>query len=164
MRLLSTTGVALLAICITTSGSTLLGAEFSKLIRRVPESANALVLVDADRIFGSGVAKNEKWELDRDERFKAGLTSIPPQADRVVIASQIDFEFMHPLWKFALVESERPKLLSTLAREYGGSLDKVVGMPAVRLPDDSFIVELSQHLRGGMAPANRQQTSRWVGL
>jgi len=155
---------AMLAICYSGNCAYSLGEEFSTLIRRVPESANALVLVNADRVFSSAVAKSEDWEANREERFRAGLTSIPPSADQMVVATQFDFEFMHPLWRFALIESEKPALLASVAREFGGSLDKIVGMPAVRLPDDSFIVELSQHLRGGMAPANRQQTSRWVGL
>lgn len=165
MRLISLNRVAaVLAVCVCTTGSLVLSADFSTLIRRVPESANALVLVDAARIFASDAAKSEGWDADREERFKAGLTSIPPRADQLVIASQIDLEYMHPIWRFALVESKKPSLLATVAREFGGSLDKVVGMPAVRLPDDSFIVELSETLRGGMSPANRQQTTRWVGL
>lgn len=164
MRRVSLAFVAgLLAILVSSSGSSSSGAEFSALIRRVPEAANALVLVDADRVFASPVAQTEKWEDSREERFAAGLTSIPPRANQMIIAAQFDYEFMHPIWQFALVESEKPALLATVAREFGGVLDKVVGMPAVRLPDDSFIVELSEHLRGAMSPANRQQTSRWVG-
>jgi len=154
----------LLAICWSGVSPLAAAEDFEQMIRRVPETANALVLVDADRVFASPVAQEEKWQDDRAERFAAGLTAIPPKANRVVIAAQFDFEFMQPIWEFALVESEKPALLSTVAREFGGVLDKVVGMPAVRLPDDAFIVELSEHLRGAMTPANRQQTSRWVAL
>lgn len=154
---------AVLAVCLGASGSSAFGADFSTLSRRVPESANALILVDADRVFGSAAAKSEKWAADREARFKAGLTSMPPNANQMIIASQFDYEYMHPIWKFALVQSEKPTLLATVAREFGGVLDRVTGFPAVRLPDDSFIVELSEKVRAGMAPANRQQTSRWVG-
>ncbi len=153
-----------LAVCLSTVTSNSFGTEFTKLIRRVPESANALVLVNADKLYMSPVAVSEEWEKNREERYNAGLTVVPPSADKMVIASQLDLEYMHPTWQFALVESEKPTLLATVARKFGGVLDKVVGMPAVRLPDDSFIVELSETLRGAMAPANRQQTSRWVGL
>ncbi len=153
-----------LVIVLSCSSASSFAAEFKQLIRHVPESANALVLVNAEKLFASPVAMAEEWQKNRADRFKAGLTSVPPTADKMVIASQLDLEYMQPHWQFALVESQKPTLLATVAREFGGVLDKVVGFPAIRLPDDSFIVELSERLRGGMAPANRQQTARWVGL
>jgi hypothetical protein len=36
-------------------------AQFEDLIRHVPETANAVVLVDADAMFSSQIAKAENW-------------------------------------------------------------------------------------------------------
>jgi hypothetical protein len=156
--------VGVLAAFVSTSGSVSFAEDFSILIRRVPATANAMMLVDAKALFASEAAKSGGWQTDREARFEAGLTSVPPRADKLIIASQLDLAYMRPIWECALVESKNPTLISTVARKFGGVLDKIVGMPAVRLPDNAFIVELSENLRGGMTPANRQQVSRWVGL
>ena len=59
-------------------------AQFDDLIRRVPENANAIALVNAERIFASEIAKRENWQSDHDKRFAAGQSSIPPHATQMV--------------------------------------------------------------------------------
>ena len=39
------------------------------------------------------------------------MSSIPPTADRVLIASQLDLEFVQPIWEAALVEADSPSSL-----------------------------------------------------
>ena len=52
--------------------------------------------------------------------------------------------------------------LSVLAEQFGGALDTVGSATAVRLGDDSFVVQLADNLLGAMKPGNRQQVSRWL--
>ena len=139
-------------------------AQFDDLIRRVPNNANAVALVNAERIFSSAIAKREDWQSDHEKRFAAGQSSIPPHATQMVLASQLDLEFMQPIWEVGLVRAESAPVPATIAREYGGAVDKVGTLPAVRLPDDSFIVRFSDQIVGAMAPGDRQQVSRWISM
>ncbi len=65
-------------------------AQFEGLLEHIPETANAMVLVDAKALFASPIAKREDWQANRTKQFAAGLTSIPPKANSLVIASDLD--------------------------------------------------------------------------
>jgi hypothetical protein len=148
-------------VCFCVLSSSTFG-QFDELIGRVPDSANAVAILNAEKIFKSAVALREGWEEDRESRFMAGMTSIPPKATHVVIASQLDIEFMQPIWEVALIQADVVPGPTRVASTFGGSVDKVANLPAVRLPDDSFMVRFSDQVIGGMAPGNRQQVTRWI--
>lgn len=137
-------------------------AQFAELAKRVPGTANALVLVNASKIMQSPAAKIGNWEADRMQRFSAGLTNVPAIADQLVIGAQLDLEAMHPIWEAAIVRTNRMPSLAAKAQELGGAVDSVADLPAVRLPDDSFIVQISPETVGMLAPANRQLLARWI--
>jgi hypothetical protein len=137
-------------------------AQIDQLVQRVPSSANALVLINVDKIMSSPVAQAESWEADRSKRFNAGLTNIPPNADQLVLASQLNLSSMRPIWEAALVRADAAPPLQTLAKDLGGTIDEVAGFPAICLSDDSYVVKLSDNVMGAIAPANRQLAARWV--
>jgi hypothetical protein len=137
-------------------------AQFQELVRRVPSSANALVLINADKIFSSQIAKGEKWEADRAKRFTSGMTSLPSSAKLMVLASQFDLEFMQPIWEAAVIQMEAVPSLDTAAKRLGGTVDEVAKFPAIRLSDDSYVMKLSETVVGALTPANRQLAARWV--
>jgi len=143
--------------------ATVAQAQYEPLLKHIPDSANSIVLVNADSIFASPIAQSGGWAASREERFSAGMTSLPPKADLLVIAAEYDLGSMARLWEAAVVKSDSPPLLATVAREMGGVLDRVNETPSVRLADGSFIVEFSEGIRGALAPANRQQVARWIG-
>ena len=90
-------------------------AQYDDLIRRVPNNANAVALVNAERIFASALAKREGWETDRDKRYMAGHSSVPPHATHMVLASQLDLEFMQPIWEMGLVRAKSAPAPATVA-------------------------------------------------
>lgn len=137
-------------------------AQFQELVRRVPSSANALVLINADKIFSSQIAKGEKWEADRAKRFTSGMTSLPSAAKLMVLASQLDLEFMQPIWEAAVIQMAAVPSLDTAAKQLGGTVDEVAKFPAIRLSDDSYVMQLSETVVGALTPANRQLAARWV--
>jgi hypothetical protein len=137
-------------------------AQIDQLVQRVPSSANALVLINVDKIMESPVAQAESWKADRSKRFNAGLTNIPPNADQLVLASQLNLSSMRPIWEAALVQADAAPPLQTLAKDLGGTIDEVAGFPAICLSDDSYVVKLSDNVMGAIAPANRQLAARWV--
>lgn len=137
-------------------------AQWDSLVGRVPRGANTIALFDVQKILASPVAKNEEWSTKFDRMYASGLTSIPPGTNRVLLASQVDLEFMEPIWEVGLVESNSPVPLATVARTHGGTLDEVSGLSAVALPDDSVIVSFDAKTVGAMSPGNRQEVGRWI--
>lgn len=153
---------AMLATALVGNCSFTNAEEFSDMIKRVPESANALVMVNATSIFDSPIAKQEGWAANREKRFGAGLTSLPPRASKLLLAANIDIDSMRPTWEIAIAEMETQTLMSTLAQRFKGSAGTVGNVPSVRLPDDSFVLQFSDGTLGTISPGNRQQVTRWI--
>jgi hypothetical protein len=137
-------------------------ADFSKLIEYVPETANALILVDADSVFYSPIATREKWQERREEQFSEGFSGIPPNARKLIIEADLDPESMRPSWEVAVAQPKAVATLERIAIKFGGELDTVNSVPAARLQDDSFLVQFPNGMLGMMAPGNRQDVARWI--
>ena len=137
-------------------------AQFEELLGHLPESANAIVLVNIKKLLDSPMARQEGWREDPTKLFAAGLISIPAGVDQLVLAAQVDFRSMHPVWEVALVGMGSTPTLPAIAKQYGGLADTVAGAPALRLPDDTYLVRFSDTCLGGFTPGNRQAVAQWV--
>src|SRR5262245_32497186 len=137
-------------------------AQFDELARYIPASANAAVFVNVEKLMDSPVAKRENWAAKRDTAFASGLSFLPPDSDRAVLAMQLDLQVWLPLWEAAILQIDHEPSMETVVEMTGGSLDKVAALPAVGLPEDAFLVKLAAHSVAFMAPANRQSVVRWM--
>jgi hypothetical protein len=149
---------AALVLTIAESGA----AQFREMAARVPQSANALVLLNVKEIFQSPKAAAEGWKGKFDKAFDAGLARIPPGTERYVIASEIDFEFMKPIWEAAVIDFAEAPSLEQIAKARLGTPDKLGDVPAFVLPTDAYVLQLGPKTFGAISPANRQQATRWV--
>ena len=136
--------------------------QFEDLIKHVPETANAMVLVNAKAVFASEIAVREGWQANREKNFAAGLTGIPPKAETLIIASDLDIEQRHANWEVAIAKLQAEVSASSLASQAGGVVDKIESVPVVRLPDNSFIMDFPGDLFGMMTPGNRQSVASWI--
>ena len=137
-------------------------AQFQQLAKRVPGSANALVMFDVGKIQASPIAIQKQWQGAHTKAFVDGLVTMPPDTERFVLASQLDYEFMRSIWDVALLDLKQPRLLPDVARKLGGQLDDVGGVEGVALPSDAYVVRFNDKSYGAMAPANRQNVGRWI--
>ena len=137
-------------------------AQFGDMVKHIPGKANVIFLVNAEKVFASEVAKGQGWQAQRGKRFDSGLTCIPPRATRVVIGTQIDLEFMRPLWETAVVEFPTAPSLADVKQHYGGIDDMVANTSLVRMADDTYVVRFSDQLLGAFGPSNRQLASSWI--
>jgi hypothetical protein len=150
------------AAAVVILSANLAKAQFGDLIVRLPKSANAVVLLNIEKIVNSPMGIREGWGKKIEKSFAAGLIRVPPQATNYVLASQIDLEFMEPIWSAAVMDlSERPSL-PEIAKRRGGTVDKLDDLSAVALPNDTYIVRFGPTTIGAMQPANRQSVLRWV--
>src|SRR5262249_296142 len=128
----------------------------------VPSTANAVALLDAKRLFESPLATREHWKDKYDQAFAAGLVSVPPTAQRMILAAEIDYEFMKPRWELAIAELSEARSTAQIAGLTKGTLDPIGDVATVALRDDSYLADLGQNRLGAMAPANRQAVARWL--
>ncbi len=149
--------VICLAIHVATAS-----AQFQDLVKRIPATANTIVIFNVEKILASPLAIKEDWRQKQQQAFASGMVLLPPQATHAVLASQLDLEFMHPIWEVAVLDLNTDASIEAIAKRRNGVVDEVAGVPAVALPDDTYLVEFSPRTVGRMAPANRQSVARWV--
>lgn len=142
--------------------SALAGDEFQDLVKLVPRSANSIVLLNMEKAKNSPLGLKEDWSARIEQAFEDGLMRVPPQATRFVLASEIDFEFMEPLWEAAAIELAEDLSISQIAKLRSGTRDTIEGLPAIIRPNDTCIIRLAPRMVGSMAPANRQAMVRWI--
>ena len=63
-------------------------ADFVRLISRIPNDANTLILLDVDAIFRSPKAVTEQWRESYADNFAATPLIIPPNAKRFVLVQR----------------------------------------------------------------------------
>lgn len=137
-------------------------AQFEHMIGRVPKEANALVLVNGDKIFSSPIAVKNNWQVNRKHMYESGVAFLPPAAKSGLLAAHIDFGFMVPLWELSLYELGRDVSVDEVVKHTRGTLDNVAGKQIIATHTDSFIVPVSSRIFGTIIPANRQLVARWL--
>src|SRR5262245_31100879 len=91
------------------------GAEQNQLTRFVPESANAVAIIDVPAIHRSPVGLKEDWQGKHEELFLSGALYIPPDAQMVVAAAQIDPHSQRHVWESAVYQLQHEVALDQLA-------------------------------------------------
>jgi hypothetical protein len=137
-------------------------AQFDGLLNRVPSSANALVLVNVEKVFDSSAAKEGGWKDKLIAVHKSGLTILPPQAKQAVLSAEFDLDMMTPIWQSALATWDKIPDSKTIAERTHGETDTILSLAAVQLPADAYVVRFDAKTIGFMSPANRQAVGRWV--
>jgi hypothetical protein len=137
-------------------------AQFEALAAKVPATANAIVLLDAQKVMNSPIAQKEGWKEKYEQAFASGLVTISPDTRHMVLGAQIDYQTMQPQWEVAIAEFSEEHSIAEVARTTKGTLDQFGELPAVILSDDSYCVQLAPSRLGVMSPANRQSVARWL--
>ena len=137
-------------------------ADFGKLLEQIPGEANALVMIRADKIFNSPMAKELGWQMGLDAAT-ADQPLIVPRASRLlVMGSRFNLASMEPIWEIALVDMEMAPSLDVITRIDGGYIDHFGDTEAAWTPLNTYFVRLSDHLVGALFPADRQRVSAWI--
>jgi hypothetical protein len=140
-------------------------AQFADLLKRVPDDANAILLVDVGAIHRSPLGVKENWTARHKQDYLAGIGSIPPSVKQFVVAAQVNTTTMHDTWKISLAKLNQEVTLAQLTSDHPGSVDNVAGQDVVLGPRSrSYYIPFAPTITGVLHPANRQQLARWVGF
>src|SRR5690349_16948033 len=161
-RLLRLSAPCLLCSMVLLTAPQRVAAQFDDLAAKVPSSANAIVLLDGQKLLASPLAKSEGWKDKYEQAFASGLVTIAPDTQKLVLASQINYEFMQPQWEVAIADMGKARSAAEIARLTKGALDPIGDTPAVALRDNAYALELGPKRVAAMAPANRQAVARWL--
>ena len=155
------------ALFFTTNATGLVQAEqdFPSLMTKIPASANAVVVIDADKLRNSELGKKNKWADKNEAAYVNSPFILPPEANRIVIGSQLNpNNHFSQAWELAVMSLVEPISMRSIARAENGQLDEIAGIPAVGTPGNAYFVQLSDDVLGVMSPANRQLVARWATL
>jgi hypothetical protein len=151
--------ICLLTTCLTMSSAS---AQFSELLQRVPDSANTIMLLNAEKLLNSEVALREGWRTNFEKAVASGVTRMPDDTQQYVLASQMDFEYMHPVWQVGTLSTTRTHDMAEIAKKKKGTQDTISGLSAVLLPTDNYLIQLTPNTYATMVPADRQTVARWI--
>ncbi len=156
LRLLS--GATLIALASCSEAL----AQFDQLLNRVPGDANMLLIVDVERLHATPLANREKWRTKLADDFSQGRIFVPPQAQRVVVASRLDIQEMEPAWQLALMDVSKTVNLQSIANKEKGYVDDIAGQKVAWSPRGGYVAKVAANSIGIMFPANRQYLSSWL--
>ncbi|MDB5310139.1 MAG: hypothetical protein JWO38_4341 [Gemmataceae bacterium] len=137
-------------------------ADPADLLKYAPNQANAVVVINVEKILSSPRAVKEGWaKLDHTE-FLAGAIPVNPHIERTVI-----FKEIHPHTPaggptFAVAATKHPVDIDQLVKLTGGEATTVGEEPAVLTPNKSLLIPLDKQLLGVAWSDNRQDVTRWV--
>jgi hypothetical protein len=137
-------------------------ANYYELLRRVPDSANAIILIDVERMLMSPIAMKEKWR-DTANTSERDKLHFPINSVRYMLASKLNaVANFENLWDVGLIESIDTVSLPYVSKMEGGYLDSVEGQEVAYSPRNAFFVSLAPKIVGVSFPANRQDLGRWL--
>ena len=155
-------GSFLVGFGASTCSSPMAAAEIEGLLQRVPQGANALVVINSAAILKTPMAEKNGWRKKRASAYAESPIHLPPDLKRMMLASQFDIRGGSAAWEVAVLQLTGDASLKTVARSESGILDTIHGQPALATPWGTIAVQLGQRELGIMYPANRQAVSRWV--
>ena len=156
-------GLAVWLVCFFLLVASKAQAQFDDSAKWVPQSANSIVMIRAKKILESPLGVEQKWKTERSRAFRAGAAFFPSTTRRLLFASQIDFQFMEPMWNVSVFESATNDVdILDVSKKVNGNLETIGDFKAVVLPSDAYLVQVDNSTLVSMSPANRQMTSRWI--
>jgi hypothetical protein len=142
--------------------TTCLADGFEDLLKRVPEQANALLLVDVQAVHKTALAARLNWAKKVQQDYLAGVSRLPPDANRVVVAATFNASTLDHGWKIGLAELQHDIDVKKVAQAEAGTLDKVAEQAVVLSPRNAYYLRVAPKIKGMMHPANRQELARWI--
>ena len=135
---------------------------YDDLLKRTPANTNSLVLIDVKGAMNSPLARAEKWREQATASGRGGLGFVPPDAEPVVIAGEVNLTTLVRDFQVGLVKVRNTPTMRELAMREGGTADEIAGRLSVLSPRDVYFTTLSAQELAAIYPADRQYTARYI--
>lgn len=134
------------------------------LLRRVPESSNAMAVVRLDTLLKSPRGQRESWTEKYKLGYMNGAVRIPPVVKTMIMASHFHADNPAASTTIAVAFLNKKDRLSMqdIAAAEGGTIETVANRPVVRTMRGNLVVELAPGMMGAVHPASRQELAGWI--
>jgi hypothetical protein len=134
------------------------GGDFRSLLRRLPDSTTALVVIDVK-------ALRQALGLTREAALSAAdISAIPITANKFVMGANVDLSEHRHVWSVGLAQLDGKMTIQDVARMESAPVQKVAGHSAVVSPRNAYFVDLGPGLLATATPANRKVLSHWLAF
>jgi hypothetical protein len=140
----------------------LTNGEFEELLKKVPESPNVIVVLNAEKIFASEVAMEGGWKQQYGATYADSPLLMPPSAQQFVLAADLDLARLLPRWQAAVMRLSIDPSKELIARNIGGEAGELAGLDVISTAKGGMIVRFEPNVFGLRQPGDRQVMSRWI--
>jgi hypothetical protein len=156
---LGLTALLVLAVHATAQAE---GKKYGELMKRLPEGANALMLIDVEGLLDSPMGKAEKWGDEVADR-PAGPLGVTLDASKIAVAESLDPRTLEERWKLGMMQAKvEPPQISTLANREGGYVEEIETQKVVATPRGLYLFRFEPRIIGFLSPADRQFLVDWI--
>ena len=135
--------------------------EFQDFVNQIPRSANAVVLLNLEKAKNSPLGLKENWKRKIEDTFACW------GSPRAAAGRTVRWLLRSTLSSWSLSGKSRSWTLTknssgTVGEVAWRHVDKIEGLPALALPNDTYLVQLGPKMLGAMRRRNRQAVVRWI--
>ena len=152
-------GAALVLFALATTGQ---AADHNDLLRFVPDSANAILVIDVQALVKSPRGMKEGWATKHHADFLGGALPVNPRMERLILGTQLGASNPADAAVVGVVPIPKGGSLEALAKREKGEIETIAGQDVLSSPRGAFFTEVAPGIGGVMAPANRQVLSKWL--
>jgi hypothetical protein len=136
---------------------------FGDLLKRIPEQANALMLVNLDGLFDSPMGRRENWRQEAMANFRSRF-GLAPEFSKIAVAVGLDFNSMQERWKVGMAQLRHdvPIKLENLAAREGGYVETIENLPVAWTPRGFYLFDFPDKIVGFVSPTDRQGVVKWI--
>lgn len=137
--------------------------SFEKLLSRAPADTNFVVLIDAETLMASPMAKANNWAGKEKQSFKNRPMLVNANVRRVARAAHINLETLSPLTEVAILNLVKsPTDLKAVAKKFDGYVDKIRDTEVVWSSRGVYLVPIDTQTAAAIFPGNRQVLLSWM--
>lgn len=144
------------------------GQDVSPLLQYIPADANTLSVLRVKELTQSPRGQKEGWAQKHESEFLQGAVTIPPWVDVLVRGSYVRPGTQGGEWTVVVLPLPAGADISLVAKREESEVQDLSGLQSVQSHRyNGYFVEFpatdnGRHILGGIAPATRQDTSRWI--
>ena len=136
--------------------------KYGDLLKRIPDQANAMLLVDVDALFNSPLGQREKWR-ERAANRPTGVLGVSTDASKFVVAAAVDLDSADERWKLGMLQTHAsPPALTALAAREGGYVEQLQTQNVAWTPRNFYLFAYPERIVGFAVPTDRQLLTGWI--
>ncbi|SFJ57517.1 hypothetical protein [Planctomicrobium piriforme] len=148
-------------LCVAPVSSAL--AQFDELAAKARPGANAVMAMDVAALKSTPLAERHGWVKKLESAFIDRTIFLPPGADKVLVASQLQLaDDFQPDWQSVVMKMSQPVSMVAIARAEGVHVDDIGGTQTVLTKTGAYLFPLGSQLLGVLSPGNRQAAASWI--